>query len=393
MENVVIVGALRTPTGKLLGELSSLQAPELCSIVIKGLIKSTGLKASLVDEVILGNVIAAGIGQNPARQAALLAGLPNAVSAFTVNKVCGSGLKAVALGAEAIKAGDAEVVVAGGMESMSNAPFLLKGLRSGKRIGNTELLDSMIYDGLWDSFYGVHMGTLCEHTAKKYGITREEQDNFSLQSHKRAMAASKKGMFKDEIVPVKIKAGSKEIVMKVDESIRWDTSIKKLAELKPAFKEGGTITAGNAPGVNDGASALLLMSEKRAEKLKIKPLARVVGFASGHIDPKWFPVAPVKAIKTLLKKTGKKIEDFDLIEINEAFAAQILAVIKELELDRSRVNVNGGAIALGHPVGSSGSRILVTLVHALIRKRKKMGLAALCLGGGGAMSIAIETAY
>jgi acetyl-CoA C-acetyltransferase len=393
MENVVIVGALRTPTGKLLGELSSFQAPKLCSIVIKELVKSTGLKPSLVDEVILGNVIAAGIGQNPARQAALLAGLPNSVSAFTVNEVCGSGLKAVMLGAQAIKAGDAEVVLAGGMESMSNAPFLLKGLRGGKRMGNTELLDSMIHDGLWDSFYGVHMGTLCEHTAKKFGITREEQDNFALQSHKKAMTATKKGMFKEEIVPVTKKAGKKLIIVKEDESIRWETSIKKLAELKPAFKEGGTITAGNAPGINDGASALLLMSGKRAEKLNIKPLVKVVDSTSEHIDPKWFPIAPVKAIKTLLKKTGKNIDDFDLIEINEAFAAQILVVIKELELVQSKVNVNGGAIALGHPVGSSGARILVTLIHALRKKRKKMGLAALCLGGGGAMSIAVEAVY
>ncbi len=390
MKNVVIVNALRTPTGRFLGGLSSLSPPQLGAAVIRELIQQSGIKASLVDEVIMGNVVSAGIGQNPARQACLLAGLPHEVASLTINKVCGSGLKAVALGVQAIKSGDAKIVIAGGMECMSQAPFLLQEMRSGKKLGNVEAIDSVICDGLWDSYYDSHMGTLCEHTVKKYKITREEQDLFALQSHQKAMVATKKGSFHEEIVPVKVKLGKKEVLVERDESIRPDTNLEKLGQLKPAFKKGGTITAGNAPGLNDGASALLLMQEETAEKLGLKPLARIVGYASGHMDPKWYTVAPVKAIKEVMKKTGTKIGDFDFIELNEAFAAQALAVIKKLDLDTSIVNVNGGGIALGHPIGASGARILVTLTHILRSRRKKLGLAALCLGGGGAVSMVIE---
>ncbi len=392
MENPVIVGALRTPTGRLLGSLSSLSAPGLGAAVIEALIKKAKLKPSLVDEVIMGNVVSAGLGQNPARQAAVMAGLPKNISAFTVNKVCGSGLKAVALAAQAIKSGDAEIVIAGGMESMSNTPFLLRELRAGKKMGNTALVDSMVHDGLWDFLYDAHMGTLCEHTAKKYGITRREQDAFALSSHKKAMAATRQGKFLQEIVPVAVGIGKKEKTILEDETIRRDTGLKKLAQLSPAFGESGSITAGNAPGLNDGASALLVMSERKTEKLNLKPLARILGYSAAFRDPKWYPLAPLNAVKAVLKKTGKKLDDFDFVEINEAFAAQTLAVAKELGLNPSRLNVNGGAIALGHPIGASGARILVTLIHLLTRRRRKgSGLAAICLGGGGAVSMAVET--
>lgn len=392
MEKVVIVGACRTPTGKILGRLSSLTAPQLGSKVIEEVVKRVGIKPHQVDEVIIGNVITAGIGQNPARQAALFAGLPDTVAALTINKVCASGLKAVALASQAIRLGDAEIVVAGGMESMSNAPFLLKEMRSGKRYGDSYLIDSLIYDGLWDCYNNAHMGSLCEFTVDKYRITREEQDTFAFQSHKKAMEASRGGIFKDEIVSIMVKMwGGEEIVVEEDETIRWDTSLEKLSSLKPVFKEKGTITAGNAPGLNDGAAALLLVSEKGARKLGLKPLAEIIDYETRHLDPKWFPVAPISAIKNLLKKTGLKLEDVDLIEINEAFAAQTLAVIKELSLDPAKVNINGGAIALGHPIGASGARIMVTLIHALRQKKKVLGLASLCLGGGGAMSMAIKT--
>lgn len=383
---IVVAGALRTPTGKLLGSLSSFTAPMLASFVIKELIGRLGLKPASVSEVIMGNVISAGLGQNPARQAALLAGMPDTVAAFTVNKVCASGLKAVSLGAQAIALKEADIVVAGGMESMSNAPFLLKELRRGKRYGDSDAIDSMIYDGLWDCYYDEHMGSLCELTVEKYGITREEQDAFAFQSHKKAIKATDSGLFKDEIVP----AGKNGFTASQDETIRRETNIKRLALLKPAFKKGGTVTAGNSPGLTDGASALVLMSAEKAASLKIKPLAEIIGYSTGHVDPKWYTVAPVKSVETLLKKTGLKIADFDLIEENEAFAAQTLAVIKELSIDPKKVNVHGGAIALGHPIGSSGARILTTLIHALRNRRKRLGLATLCLGGGGAMSMAVR---
>lgn len=390
MKDVVIASALRTPSGRLLGGLSPLTAPRLSSLVIREVIKSSGTKPSQVDEVIMGNVISAGIGQNPARQAAILAGLPYGVSAFTVNTVCSSGLKAVAQGAQAIRLGDAEVVVAGGMESMSNAPYLLTEMRRGRKFGDSGCVDSLVFDGLWDPFYDAHMGAICELTAKRYGISREEQDAFALQSHKKAMEATRSGMFRDEIVPIEVKKDREDIAVDTDETIRWDTSLERLARLDPVFKERGTITAGNAPGLNDGAAVLLLISSKKAVKLKVEPIAEIVDYSTAHVDPKWYPVAPVRSVKGLLKKTGLKIDDFDLIEENEAFAAQALAVMKELSLDPARINVNGGAIALGHPIGASGARILVTLIHALRHRRKELGLATLCLGGGGSMSMAVR---
>ncbi|MFQ5965843.1 MAG: thiolase family protein [Candidatus Scalinduaceae bacterium] len=390
MKNIVIVSAGRSPIGKLQGQLSSLTAPQLSSKVIEHVLKLSKVEPSQVDEVILGNVISAGIGQSPARQAALLGGLPDTVAALTINKVCASGLKAVALGAQAISLDEANIVITGGMESMSNAPFLLKEMRSGRKYGDSEVIDSLIFDGLWDCYNNAHMGTLCELTADKYKISREEQDDFALQSHKKAAEATRAGMFKEEIVPISVKRGRDEEVVATDETIRYDTSIEKLSTLEPVFSDKGTITAGNAPGLNDGAVALILMSEEMAVKLKLEPIAKIISYATAHVDPKWFTIAPVNAVKRLLEKTSLKIEDFDLIEENEAFAAQTLAVIKELCLDNSRVNVNGGAIALGHPIGASGARILVTLIHSLRQKKKKLGLATLCLGGGGAMSMAIE---
>jgi acetyl-CoA C-acetyltransferase len=390
MENVLIVSACRSPVGKLLGKLSSLTAPQIGSLVIEEAIRRSHIKPPLVDEVIMGNVLSAGIGQNPARQSAILSGIPNTVAALTVNKVCASGLKAVALGAQAIMLGEAEIVIAGGMESMSNAPFLLREMRGGKKYGDSEVVDSMIYDGLWDCYYNEHMGTLCELAVRKYGLSREEQDEFAFQSHKKAMEATRKGFFKEEIVPIKVKRGGEEIVVEEDETIRWDTSLEKLSRLKPVFKERGTVTAGNSPGLNDGAAALILISERKAQALKIKPLARIIGFSTGHTDPKWYTIAPIRSVKSLLKKTGNKIDDFDLIEENEAFAAQTLTVIKELSLNPAKINVNGGAIALGHPIGASGARILVTLIHALRNRKKELGLVTICLGGGGAVSMAVK---
>ncbi len=388
LEEVVIVSALRTPTGRLLGALSSLSAPELAACVIAETIERTGVRPSQVGEVILGNVLEAGVGQNPARQAVIHSGLSKTVSALTVNMVCASGLRAVALGADAVRLGHSDIIIAGGMESMSNAPHILKGARRGRRLGDMELLDVLIHDGLWDCYYDAHMGTLCELTVKKYGITRNEQDELAFNSHKKAMRAEKAGLFKDEVVPVRTKNGG---TVSKDETIRHDTSARKLARLRPVFDKNGTITAGNAPGLNDGAAALLIMTRRKAECLKLTPIASIVGYATGHLDPKWYPLAPVQAVRNLLKKTGLRITDFDLIEENEAFAAQTLAAIKDLKLDPKKVNINGGAIALGHPIGASGARILVTLVHALKQRRKKLGLATLCLGGGGAVSMAVRS--
>jgi len=390
MKNIVIVNACRSPIGKLQGKLSSLTAPQLCSKIIENVLKLSKVEPHQVDEVILGNVISAGIGQNPARQAALSGGLPNTVAAITINKVCASGLKAVTLGAQAISLEESEIVITGGMESMSNAPFLLREMRKGKKLGDSKVIDSLIIDGLWDCYNNVHMGTLCELTVDKYKITREEQDDFALQSHKKAAEATRSGKFKEEIVPVSVKKGRHEDVVDIDESIRYDTGIEQLSSLKPAFSDKGTITAGNAPGLNDGAAVLLLMSEETAGKLNLQPIAEIIGYSTAHVDPKWFTIAPVNAVNRLLKKTSFKIEDFDLIELNEAFSAQALAVIKDLCFDPAKVNVNGGAIALGHPIGASGARILVTLIHSLRQRKKKTGLATLCLGGGGAMSIAIK---
>jgi len=386
MGDVVIASAVRTPTGRLMGSLSALPAPELFSRVIIEALKSAGLRPSDVDEVIMGNVLSAGLGQNPARQAAVAGGIPYGASALTVNMVCASGLRAVALGAGAIRLGEADVVIAGGSESMSNAPYLVKEMRRGKRLGDATLVDSLVHDALWDCYYDSHMGSLCELAVKKYKITREEQDRFALDSHRKAQGAVERGDFKDEIVPISVGDG----VIKDDETIRKETNLKTLARLKTVFKKDGTITAGNAPGLNDGAACLLLMSAKKAKELKIKPLAVIVGYASAHVDPKWYTIAPVRSVKALLKKTDLKIKDFDLIEENEAFAAQTIAVIKELKLDPQKVNVNGGALALGHPIGASGARILVTLVHALKKRKKRLGLATICLGGGGSVSMAVR---
>ncbi|CAG1064843.1 acetyl-CoA C-acetyltransferase [uncultured bacterium] len=386
MKRVFIVDALRTPTGKLLGALSTLAAPALGGAVIKAVLKKSVPDITAVDEVIMGNVLAAGVGQNPARQAALASGLPDTINAFTVNKVCASGMKAVSLGAQAIMTGAADVVIAGGMESMSNAPYLLRDMRRGKKYGDSALVDSMIYDGLMDCYYGEHMGALCESTVEKYAISRLEQDAFALESHRKAALAAKEGLFRDELIA--IEAGGRTVTE--DESIRKDASIEALSRLKPVFKKDGTVTAGNSPGLNDGGAAVLLASEEGLERLGRKPMAEIIGFSSSHTDPKWFTTAPVGSVRKLLASTGLKIESFDLIEENEAFAAQTLAVIKELSLDPLKVNVNGGAVSLGHPIGASGARIIVTLVHALKKRKKVLGLATICLGGGGAMSMAIK---
>jgi acetyl-CoA C-acetyltransferase len=390
-KDTYIIGAARTAVGRFLGGLASLRAPELGAVAIKGAIERAGVNPAEVSGVIMGNVCPAGIGQAPARQAAVLAGLPVEVPALTVNKVCGSGMIAVALACQQIKAGDAELVVAGGQESMSNVPYYLKTLRSGQKMGNAQLQDGMIYDGIWDYFGDVHMGELADFTARNSGITREEQDRWALRSHQHAVAAIREGRFKPEIVPVTIPQRRGEpVVFDTDEGPRADTTLEKLAALKPAFTKDGTVTAGNASSINDGAAALVLASENYLKTRKLTPLARVVAYATGSVEPKMLFYAPIKAVKTLLQIQGVDINYFDLIEINEAFAAQVLADARELGWDENRVNVNGGAIALGHPIGCSGARILVTLIYALKARKLKRGLAAICLGGGEATALSIE---
>ena len=393
MRSSVIVSAVRTPTGKFLGGLKSFTAPQLGAMVVKEAVRRAGIDPADVDEVIMGNVVSAGLGQAPARQAAIHAGLPPKVGALTINKVCGSGLKAVMLAAQGIATGDVDIVVAGGMESMSNCPHLLKGAREGLRMGNGTLVDSMIHDGLWDAYSDFHMGCTGEIVAEKYNVTRVQQDEFAVQSHKRALAAIAAGAFRDEILKVEIpqKKGP-PLTVEHDESPRADTSMDTLGKLKPAFKEGGTVTAGNAPGVNDGASALVVMAEDVAKSRGLKPLARIIGQATAGVAPSLVMMAPVGAVHKLLKKTGWKLEDVDLWELNEAFAVQALGVAKELGLDLSKVNVNGGAVALGHAIGSSGGRILTTLIYALKARGLKRGIATLCLGGGNGVALAIETA-
>jgi acetyl-CoA C-acetyltransferase len=389
--DVVIVGGARTPTGKFLGSLAGFTAPELGGFAIKAAVERSGIKPSDVEEVIMGNVVAAGIGQNPARQAALKAGIPNAVGATTINKVCGSGLKAVVFAAQAIKAGDYGCIVSGGMESMSQTPYLLRQARTGYRLGNGVLVDAMVYDGLWDVYNDFHMGNTGELVAEKYGISRAEQDEYAYNSHRKAIAAIKGGKFKDEIVPVMIpqKKGD-PVKFEVDEGPREDTTVEALARLKPAFKKDGTVTAGNAPGVNDGASAVVVMSRKRAGELQARPMAKVTGYATGGLEPKWVMMAPVEAVKNLLRTTGYKIGDFDLVELNEAFSVQAMAGMRELNINPEIVNVNGGGVALGHAIGSSGTRILISLLFALKDRGKKRGLAALCLGGGNAVALSVE---
>lgn len=391
MRSSVIVSAVRTPTGKFLGGLKSFTAPQLGAMVVKEAVRRAGISPDDVDEVIMGNVVGAGLGQAPARQAAIHAGLPPKVGALTINKVCGSGLKAVMLAAQGIANGDVEVVVAGGMESMSNCPHLLKGAREGLRMGNGTLVDSMVYDGLWDAYSDFHMGCTGEIVAEKFSVSRQSQDEFAVNSHKKALAAQAAGAFKDEILKIEIpqKKGA-PVVIDADESPRADTSMESLGRLRPAFKEGGTVTAGNAPGVNDGASAVVVMAEDVAKARGLKPLARIVGQATGGVEPSLVMMAPVEAVKKLMAKTGWKIEDVDLFELNEAFSVQALACSQELGLDPAKVNVNGGAVALGHAIGSSGSRILTTLIHALKARGLKRGVASLCLGGGNGVALAIE---
>lgn len=390
-KDTFIVGAARTAVGRFLGSLSSLRAPELGAVAIKAAVERAGVNPAEVDGVIMGNVCPAGIGQAPARQAAVKAGVPVEVPALTVNKVCGSGMIAVALACQQIKAGDARLVVAGGQESMSNVPYYLKSLRQGQKMGDAQLQDGMIYDGIWDYFGDVHMGALGDFTAKNSQISREEQDEWALRSHQNAVAAIEAGKFKAEICPVLIPQKKGEpVIFDTDEGPRSDTTLEKLAALKPVFTKDGTVTAGNASSINDSAAALVLASEGFIKERGLKPLARVVAYATGSVEPKMLFYAPIKAVQTLLGIQGVDINYFDLIEINEAFAAQVLADGKELGWDWNRVNVHGGAIALGHPIGCSGARILVTLIYALKDRGLKKGLAAVCLGGGEATAMSIE---
>jgi acetyl-CoA C-acetyltransferase len=386
----VILSACRTPVGKYLGGLAPLTAPKLGALVVKEAVRRAAVDGASVDEVILGNVLQGGEGQAPARQAAIHAGLAGVIPAMTINKVCGSGLKAVMLAAQAIKAGDAECIVAGGMESMSNAPHYVYGMRGGIKAGDTSLVDGMIRDGLWDSFSNQHMGNLAEYTAKKAGISRADQDAFALQSHQKAVAAMQACRFKAETVPVEIPGKKGPTVIDKDESPRADTSLAVLAALKPSFEKDGTVTAGNAPGLNDGASALVVASLAFAKTHGLKPLARVTAYATGGGEPKDLFFAPIFAVQNLMKKAGTKIGDYDLIEANEAFAVQALADGRALGWDWDRVNVNGGAIALGHPIGASGARVLTTLLFALREKKQTTGLATLCLGGGNAVALSVE---
>ncbi len=387
----VIVSACRTAIGKFLGGASSLGATDLGGVVVAEAVKRSGVDPGEIDEVIMGSVVQAGIGQAPARQAALKGGVPPTVPAITINKVCGSGLKAVMLAAQGIKAGDIECAVAGGMESMSNAPFLLEGARNGYKFGHQKMVDAMIKDGLWCSFGNVHMGNHAERIAEKFEVSREDQDEYAYNSHMKAVKAIQDGKFKEEIVNIEIPQRKKDpIQFNTDESPRKDTSVETLVKLGPAFQKGGTVTAGNAPGLNDGASALVVMSEAMAEGNGIAPMAYITGYSTSGIEPEMLFYAPVLAVQNLMEKTGQKIDDFDLIEANEAFSAQALVDGRELGWDWDRVNVNGGAVALGHPIGASGARILTTLLYALKDRGKKKGMATLCLGGGNAVALGIE---
>jgi acetyl-CoA C-acetyltransferase len=392
-DDVVIISGCRTAVGKFQGSLTDLSAPRLGAVVVREAVKRAGVPSDQVDECIMGNVLPAGLGQNPARQAAIFAGLAPATGAMTINKVCGSGLKAVALAAQAVQTGNSSIVVAGGMESMTNAPYLLPQARKGYRLGNGQVIDSMVHDGLWDIYNDYHMGITGENVAEKYGITREEQDEFAVHSHRKAIAAWKECRFKSQIVPVEIpakKKGEAPVLFEKDESPREDTTIEVLRALKPAFKKDGTVTAGNAPGVNDGAAAVVVTSAKRAKELGAQPLVRIVAQATSGVEPKWVMMAPVDAVRKIWEKTGWKSDDVDLYELNEAFSVQALGVMRELRLDPNKVNVNGGAVAIGHPIGASGARVLVTLIYEMTRRNAKLGIAALCLGGGNAVAMAVE---
>jgi len=388
----VIISAVRTPTGKFLGTLSQFKATELGAMVVRESVRRARVKPEEVDEVIMGCVIQAGLGQNPARQAALGGGLPFGVSAVTINKVCGSGLKAVMMASQSIELGDADIVVAGGMESMSNAPYLVPDARKGYRLGDGVLVDAMIQDGLWCAFENYHMGNTGEVVSERYNVSRQEQDRYAVESHRRAHEATTEGKFRDEILTIEIpqKKGS-ALVFDADETIREDTSLEALSKLKPAFKkDGGTVTAGNAPGVNDGASAVVVTSLERAKLLGVEPMARIVARATSGIAPELVMMAPVEAIKKVLRKAGWSLSEVDLIELNEAFAVQAVAIINELGLDPARLNVNGGAVALGHAIGQSGSRLLTTILYELKRRGAHRGVIALCLGGGNAVAMAVE---
>jgi acetyl-CoA C-acetyltransferase len=392
-DDVVIISGCRTPVGKFQGSLSSFTAPQLGAMAVREAVKRANLDPKQVDECIMGNVVSAGLGQNPARQAAIFGGLPPEVGAMTVNKVCGSGLKAVALAAQAIQTENSSIVVAGGMESMTNAPYLLPQARKGYRLGNAQIVDSMVHDGLWDIYNDYHMGVTGENVAEKYGITRQEQDEFAVNSHRKAVSAIKECRFKSQILPVELpgkKKGDAPAIFDKDESPREDTTVEVLRSLKPAFKKDGTVTAGNAPGVNDGAAALVVTSAVKAKELGAKPMVRIVAQATSGIDPAWVMMAPVSAVRKIWEKTGWKNEDVDPYELNEAFSVQALGVIRELGLDLNKVNVNGGAVAIGHPIGASGARVLVTLIYEMIRRDVHRGMAALCLGGGNAVAMAVE---
>ncbi|MES2071880.1 MAG: acetyl-CoA C-acetyltransferase [Pseudomonadota bacterium] len=390
MQDVVIVAAGRTAVGKFGGSLAKIAASDLGAHVIKALLAKTGLSGDQINEVILGQVLTAGVGQNPARQALIRAGLPNMVPAMTINKVCGSGLKATHLATQSIRCGDADIIIAGGQENMSASPHVLNGSRDGFRMGDAKLVDTMIVDGLWDAFNQYHMGTTAENVAKKYDVSRQEQDEFALASQNKAEAAQKAGKFKDEIIPLEIAQKKGNIVFDTDEFIKHGTTLESLSGLRPAFAKDGTVTAGNASGLNDGAAAVIMMSARKAEELGLKPLARIKAYSSAGVDPSVMGMGPVPAAQLCLKKAGWSHQDLDLMEINEAFAAQAIGVNKEMGWDTSKINVNGGAIAIGHPIGASGCRILVTLIHEMIRRDAKRGLASLCIGGGMGVALAIE---
>ena len=391
MADAVIVSAVRTPTGKFLGGLKDFSATQLGALVVADAVRRAGLDPASVEECIMGNVVSAGLGQAPARQAALRGGLSDDVAALTINKVCGSGLKAVMLAAQGIGVGDSEVVVAGGMDSMSNCPYLLERAREGLRMGHGQVIDSMISDGLWCSFEQCHMGNAGEVVASEYHIDRECQDRYAVESHRRAAAATAEGRFRAEILPIDVpQRKGPPLVIDRDESIRPETSMETLGALRAAFKKDGTVTAGNAPPVNDGAAALVVMSADRAARLNVKPMARIVGQATSGLAPKYVLMTPVEAVRRLVKKIGWRLEDVDLVELNEAFAVQAVAVLRELGLDAGKVNVNGGAVALGHPIGASGARVLTTLLYALEARGLRRGIATLCLGGGNGVALAVE---
>lgn len=391
MPNAVIVSATRTPIAKFMGAFSSLRAPELGGVAIAEAVRRANLEPGDVEEVIFGNVLQAGVGQNPARQAARKAGLPDAIGSFTVNKVCGSGLKSVMLAAQAIRAGDAKCIVAGGMESMTNAPYLLPDARMGARLGHSKLIDSMVADGLWDIYNDFHMGITAEMVSEKYEVSREMQDEYAANSQQRAVAAMAAGRFDKEICTVSVPQRKGDpILVTADEGPRGDATAASLGALRPAFKKDGTVTAGNASTINDGAAAVVVMEEEEAKRRGLTPLARITGYATGGMAPEWVMMAPVKAVENLLSRTGMKVDQFGLVEVNEAFSAASIAVTRECGFDLERTNVNGGAVALGHPIGASGCRILVTLLHAMIDRDVKTGLATLCLGGGNAVALSVE---